>query len=128
MFKLLLVLILAATATHCSPEHFQNLADNSPQGTPGKTDSAEESTSDDGRLRYQAVVDAVMTPVCLDCHKKNLGSYERVLAKVVPGDPEKSVFYIRAKTDMPPWEEGYAPLTPEQLDVIYNWILQGALP
>lgn len=128
MFKLLLVIILSVAVTHCSPEHFQNLVDNSSQEAPGKTDSTDESTNGDGHLRYQDVVDAVMTPVCLDCHKKNLGTYERVLAKVVPGDPEKSVFYIRAKTDMPPWEEGYAPLTPEQLDVIYNWILQGARP
>lgn len=112
--------------SNCSPEHFQKLSNQAATAQSGNADNGE--AIDDGTVRFQQVVDKVMTPVCWDCHKKGLGTYEKVLAKVIPGEPDKSVFYLRAKTDMPPLEDGYPPLTDEQLEVIYQWIADGAQP
>ena len=135
MAQRLVWITLALFICSCSPEHIQKITPITDQdapktpGTPEEENPTDENNSNSEELiNYQNVLEAVMTPVCLDCHKRSLGTYEKVLSKVVPGAPDKSEFYIRVKTDMPPIEEGYAPLTAEQISLIYQWILQGANP
>lgn len=120
MLQNILLFSLFVLCLQCSKEHVP--------GTTTSTEKTDTITSfPEGTIRYQEVVDKIMKPICLDCHKKNMSTYEQLLARVVPGDPEKSKFYLRAKTDMPPIFEGYPPLTDDELELIYNWIAQGAV-
>jgi hypothetical protein len=72
---------------------------------------------------YDALVSTAAKPVC--------GLTERV----VPFDPEASVLWARVQPADPaqepcakPMPEGGPPLTPEQAQLVYDWIAGGAAP
>ncbi|MCB9072917.1 MAG: hypothetical protein H6623_04780 [Bdellovibrionaceae bacterium] len=129
--KRLIILSITLILGACSPRHNPGTGitsdkggdDNSgnPKGVPVKP------PVDDGKIHFQQVVDTIFkTTGCLDCHKK-FTNYALVVKGVVPNQPEKSKLYLRAKLDMPPIDDGYPPLTNEQLEFIKQWIAQGSL-
>lgn len=125
--RILILLIFAVSALRCSPEHrsgnVSGITDLESPGGDGKTEVNPDA------LPYSEVVKNVFEPAgCFDCHGK-FRKYETIIKTVdltVP--PEQTKLYRRSATDMPPIEEGYLPLTPEQLDLIREWIAQGANP
>lgn len=84
----------------------------------------------------------ILGSVCIDCHgpdedKGKLQLHTRELAfkrdyNIIPDDPEDSeiVYRLRLPAEdeerMPPAEEGYDALTPEQIDLFIRWMAQGA--
>jgi hypothetical protein len=120
----LTIIFLFLNATACSPEHISGDALLKAGPDAGK----DPIDLNDGKIHFSQVIDSVFKPVgCLDCHKA-FSNYSIVFQKtVVAGSPEKSKLFIRSATDMPPIEEGYLPMSDEQLEFIKQWILQGAL-
>lgn len=120
-----IVLLLGSMIVFCSPEHRRGTA-------PGITSAESEPAQDvidaaEGQLRFSMVVEDVLQPAgCFDCHGK-YKNIDNIRKAVVPGAPEQSRLYIRASTDMPPIEDGYPPLSEEQLSLLREWILQGAI-
>ena len=80
---------------------------------------------------------AIFEQSCLICHGEN-GSYRESLiiehtaliddGKVIPGDPDGSVFYQRLiETDVAKrMPQGQPPLDPAAIETIYQWIAAGA--
>ncbi len=122
--RIFILTVLSLSTLYCSPEHRHANSDSSTINKPvGGTDS---DSSEDNRIPFSEVVVRVLQPAgCFDCHGKykNIDNVRKV---IVVGAPELSRFYLRASTDMPPIEEGYLPLSEEQLGVLSDWISQGA--
>ena len=128
--KQLIILSIALILGACSPRHNPGsgtLSNKGGDGNSGNPKSAPPISVDDGKIHFKQVVDTIFkTTGCLDCHKK-FTNYALVFKSVIPNQPEKSKLYLRAKLDMPPAEDGYPPLTDEQLEFIKQWVAQGAL-
>ena len=66
--------------------------------------------------------------ICMYCHpnsKANMFSYDGIRKLVVPGNPEQSLLYNKVyRGEMPP---GSMHLKKADLQVIYDWIKQGAM-
>jgi len=98
-------------------------------------------------VKYMAHIQPIMNDRCVSCHgseraegKIVLTSYEALMASrilpgkkplVVPGDYAKSWLYILCATDqphyrMPPDTMRITPLPKADLELIANWIAQGA--
>ncbi len=87
---------------------------------------------------YQSIRDQIFAPKCLLCHGVNgsqhsdfpLESYEQMITKgdlIVKGNPSKStVVQEIEKGSMPTRRSGLPKVTPEELQVIKAWILNGA--
>lgn len=118
------VLVLSFTTIFCSPQHRHG-------AVPGITSSEDPATKtpddpNDMRLRFVEVINTVFQPAgCFDCHGK-YKNIETIRKIIVPGFPEESRLFLRASRDMPPIEDGYPPLTDDQLTILRDWILQGA--
>jgi mono/diheme cytochrome c family protein/predicted Ser/Thr protein kinase len=86
---------------------------------------------------------AIFRNHCYECHKSDVAKmgikimHHRLLVTVrevvIPGHPEKSELYrLITESDeekrMPPAAEGYDALSPEDVETIRRWILEGAPP
>lgn len=89
---------------------------------------------------YDSIRTHILVPKCLDCHGANradenirydtynytlgAGGFKNTINTVNPGS---SSFYRECNSgSMPPRNDGYQPLTPTELQVIYDWMLAGA--
>ncbi len=93
---------------------------------------------------FDSIYKTIIEPKCLRCHspggKAELVPLDRLQdllnpligdPLLIPGDPEKSQFYKvllpeTVKKKMPPIKSGIDPVEPIRLEVIKNWILNGA--
>ncbi|MFN2148845.1 MAG: NapC/NirT family cytochrome c [Anaerolineales bacterium] len=85
-------------------------------------------------LTYRGSVGQLLQSRCTGCHGEgglaglNLSTYAGVLAGgtdgpvVVPGDPETSLIIIKQTLETP----HFAQLTPQEIDLLKNWIAAGA--
>lgn len=92
-------------------------------------------TSFGAPVLFKTVFDNVLKKNCVSCHngkhpvknKHDFRTYDAIMAVkdlVVVGKPEDSNLYLAVKTDDMPMDND--PLTKEQKDLIYQWILDGA--
>ncbi|MCB0364572.1 MAG: hypothetical protein H6624_08915 [Bdellovibrionaceae bacterium] len=89
---------------------------------------------------YDSIRANILVPKCIACHGPNkaddnvrydtyaftlgAGGYKNSLNLV---DPTASSFYRECNSGkMPPQNKGYQPLTPTELQVVYDWMLSGA--
>ena len=124
--KTLALLMLSLLFTACGdPEHI-TYGDGTGGGQGGKDAGAEV-------IKYEAVKTQVLDAKCTGCHGAggrlvDLSSLEALMARpglVVPGQPDQSRLYtVLAQGIMPP--RGTLPNELQQ--IVFNWILQGALP
>lgn len=122
MLRLFTLILLSSLFFSCSPEY--RSGEPSANDFDSTNGSLEPSPSD--ALPFSEVVEKVFKPSgCFDCHGK-YKTYATMAKIVVPGSPETSRLFLRASTDMPPIEEGYLPLSTDQLELLRQWILQGA--
>ena len=109
-------------------------------GAPGASTGQSEENVD-----YLTQVKPILEGFCYECHGEDRSRREADLRldikedafadlggypNIAPGDPDDSELYIRVSTEfaemrMPPYEAG-THLTPEQIETIRLWILQGA--
>jgi uncharacterized membrane protein len=106
------------------------------------TRAVEQSKSD--KRTYEADVAPIVSTYCLPCHLAenenpsglHLDTYETMLKggeKGVPitaGKPEESFFYTKLTEDPPFGKQmprGKKKMTPEEIQIIKEWIEQGAL-
>lgn len=89
---------------------------------------------------FASIRDNIFVARCVSCHgpegkKKDINIFNEALLTssdgwVVPYDPDKSELYKdllkTGRGRMPPAKDGAPPLTPEQIDTIRTWILNGA--
>jgi len=90
---------------------------------------------------FASIKKKILESKCNVCHSKGqiaedvpLSSPEEMIDSprdiVIPGDPDSSEFYLVvrpiARKIMPPKTSGIAPLNPEEVEVIKEWILKGA--
>lgn len=126
--RAILILTLGLSITYCSPEHRHGdiapaTTTDTTEGTKGGGDTV---AVDDDRIAFSEVVARVLEPTgCFDCHGK-FKNFADISKRIVPGSPEQSRLFVRASTDMPPIEEGYLPLSEEQIALLRDWIAQGA--
>lgn len=71
----------------------------------------------------------ILKPRCFECHAGenaeaglNMNSKQSVLQRVIPGKPEESLLYERVADNSMPL--GRPPLSPQQKQMIYTWILE----
>ncbi|MFN9067471.1 MAG: c-type cytochrome domain-containing protein [Bdellovibrionales bacterium] len=86
---------------------------------------------------FDSINKTIIIPKCLNCHSPGgraedvpFDSYEGILATIVPGEPDKSDFYLsvlpNSRRLMPPTRSGIPPLNEEEIQALRNWILDGA--
>ncbi len=87
-----------------------------------------------GELTYKDTISQILEIRCSSCHSEdgiqglNITGYQSTLAGgesglgVVPGDPQSSMIVIKNSQDLP----HFGQLTPEELDLVTQWILEGA--
>lgn len=90
---------------------------------------------------YNSIREKILVPKCISCHQpgedaKNIPllTREDLLNSpheiVLPGNPEESGIIVvtqpGAREKMPPSESGMSPLTQEEIDIIKEWIRNGA--
>ncbi len=117
-----------------------------PASLNAQTGNLNEKKADDTATvpTFNSIFQTVIRPDCLRCHKPGgrgedvpLTSYQDLLKPlqgdplIVPGDPENSLFYWvllpqAGRKRMPPQRGGNAPVADEKIQVIREWILQGA--
>lgn len=121
--RILVLSLIALSTIYCSPEHRS--------GNLSTASDLADKPDGDG-MPFSELVEKVFQPTgCFDCHntaKRSFKNYETVLKIVTPGNAQTSKLYLRSSTDMPPIEEGYMPLTDDQLQIVRDWIDQGANP
>ncbi len=91
---------------------------------------------------YESIKKLIINKKCLSCHRpggkaddipfnSRADLLESPLEIVVPGKAEESMFVIvlkaGARKPMPPPESGRTPLTAEQIQVVEEWINNGAV-
>lgn len=124
MARALSLLLIGLMLVNCSPEHrhgdLSGITD---------IDKGGDGTINPDAIPFSEVVTNVFEPAgCFDCHGK-FRKHETLMKTVdLSVAPEETKLYRRASTDMPPIEEGYLPLSPDQLNLIRDWIEQGANP
>lgn len=125
MLRFFLFIFISTAALSCSPEHRQGVLQGvSDINGKGGDDNTITATG----MPFSEVVERVLQPAgCFDCHGK-YRKHETIIKTVIPGNPEGSRLFIRASTDMPPIEEGYLPLSEDQLSILRDWISEGANP
>jgi hypothetical protein len=117
MKRFFILSFITFSAICCSPKHRS-----------GDISGASDIDFNTTGMPFSELVEKVFEPAgCFDCHGK-YKKYETVLKIIIPGDALMSKLYLRASTDMPPIEEGYMPLTDEQVQTVRDWIDQGANP
>ncbi len=99
---------------------------------PEKANSSkpEENEDQDQRLDYDFVFNNILVPHCISCHRAggrsdflDMNFRPEVMSYIKPGDPGASFLYtIIQDGEMPP----DAPLDPELISLLEQWILQGA--
>ncbi len=86
-----------------------------------------------GEGRFQSIQRNILTPKCVGCHGSSsisggvdLSTFERLMRDpvVVPYYPEKSKLFTCVKSGWMPKAD--SPLSNEEVDSIYQWILAGA--
>jgi mono/diheme cytochrome c family protein len=99
---------------------------------PPKTETAPIPTG--GALNYTETIGPLLQARCGSCHGQNglqglnLTTYNDALRGgndgpvIIPGDPENSILVQKQSGDMP----HFGQLTPEELDVVIQWIQAGA--
>ena len=99
---------------------------------PPKTETAPIPTG--GALNYTETIGPLLQARCGSCHGQsglqglNLTTYDDALRGgndgpvIIPGDPENSILVQKQSGDMP----HFGQLTPEELDVVIQWIQAGA--
>ena len=94
----------------------------------------------DPRQTYQWIHENIIVPKCLDCHRAGgdeplMETYAQLIdpanKSVIIGKPEESLFYTTVipggKPFMPPPNKTkYRPINAEEVQVLKNWILNGA--
>lgn len=94
---------------------------------------------------FVSVYQTIIEPKCIGCHKAGgkaedilFGTYEELMkaaddtgaSLIVPGKPDESLFYTimlaSAKRRMPPKKSEIPPVTDERLEVVKQWIANGA--
>jgi len=104
---------------------------------------AESALPVEGVISYTHHIKPIMVAHCNECHNADkmkadlrLDSYEAIMkgskfgAVVVPGDPEESTFYYLTTfpvDDPDRMPKDGDPLTTEQIQLIHDWIAQGAV-
>ena len=95
---------------------------------------------------FASVFQTIIEPKCLGCHKVGgkaedvlFGTYEELmkakndegLSLIVPGKPDDSLFYTAmlatTKRRMPPKKSEIPPVTDDRLEVVKQWIANGAI-
>lgn len=89
---------------------------------------------------YESIRSHIIEPKCLTCHNPTgegnkvpldrQGLLDSPLELVLPGNADESglIIALERKDDkrMPPAKEGYSALKPEQIQIIREWINNGA--
>ena len=122
---LLFILLLGAG---CNSTTYKNVP---PAGAvPGN--ASPTPTGSGAPVTFQQVNQGILQPSCVSCHSSgypNFSSYSSFAQDptlIVPGNPEQSQVYIQVQTGQMP--QGGPPLNQATIDLIYQWIEQGAQP
>lgn len=90
---------------------------------------------------FESIMKVIVKPKCIECHNpdgqadlfpmETLEEWLDPFTKIIiPGDVESSLFIrsVRptARKIMPPKKTGLAPLTPEEIEIVSQWIRAGA--
>ena len=95
-------------------------------------DDEEGVVSDEDGLTYEGSIKGMLDQTCALCHNAfspsadlDLSSYDAIMSHsgiVIVGDAESSWIVVRQTEEQP----HYGQLTPEQLEVLIEWINSGA--
>ena len=103
---------------------------NSPitEATTASTQSVPSQTENE--VIFSRDIFPIFQQVAASCHGTNGGlsleTYEGTMRVIVPGDPESSILYQRLMGQGGPSMPPNGPLPDAQIQLIYQWIKQGA--
>lgn len=127
---LLICLVLAA----CSPQ--SALASEQPAASTPQSAAEQPQTSTEG-VSYAAQIQPIWDSSCGGCHGSSGGlsleSYDALMAggrsgaMVVAGKPDDSILVKRLTGEIPPKMPRGGSLTDEQINLVRQWIEEGAL-
>lgn len=90
----------------------------------------QDIASQTGEVSFSRDIYPIFQQVAASCHGTSGGlsleTYEGTMKVVVPGDPEGSLLYQRLKGQGGPVMPPSGPLPEAQIQLIYQWIKQGA--
>lgn len=79
-------------------------------------------------ITYTQVASTILVPICGGCHGTAGGysfqSYDGTMKAVEAGDPDNSQLCYQVRNGLMP--QGKPPLSADQVNLVCNWILQGA--
>lgn len=127
---------LTATSTRTPTETPEPL----PTETPGSEAPSVDTALSSGAISFAEQIQPIFNKSCISCHGikaikegLDLRTFDGLLAGslngsvITPGDAENSFFIQQIVSGEMPWRRKAPEVTPEELQILIDWVNQGAL-